>query len=115
MRAALACFCNLLVRPKKTVAWGVAENTRSEPHGPESHWTGAAPCADRPCDMTGLGDVVENFLQALAAGLLVGPVYGLMCVGLGIIFSVMRVINFAQGEFLMLGKAGLGGQEVSRA
>lgn len=53
--------------------------------------------------MTGLGDIVENFLQALAAGLLVGAVYGLMCVGLGIIFGVMRVINFAQGEFLMLG------------
>ena len=29
--------------------------------------------------------------------------YGLMCVGLGLIFGVMRVINFAQGEFLMLG------------
>jgi branched-chain amino acid transport system permease protein len=26
-----------------------------------------------------------------------------MCVGLALIFSVMRVINFAQGEFLMLG------------
>ena len=26
-----------------------------------------------------------------------------MCVGLGLIFGVMRVINFAQGEFLMLG------------
>ena len=29
--------------------------------------------------------------------------YGLMCVGLGLIFGVMRVINFAQGDFLMLG------------
>jgi len=53
--------------------------------------------------MSGLGDTVEMFLQALAAGLLVGAVYGLMCVGLGIIFGVMRVINFAQGDFLMLG------------
>jgi len=53
--------------------------------------------------MSGLGDAVEMFLQALAAGLLVGAVYGLMCVGLGIIFGVMRVINFAQGDFLMLG------------
>jgi branched-chain amino acid transport system permease protein len=50
-----------------------------------------------------LGTLVENFLQALAAGLLVGAIYGLMCVGLGIIFGVMRVINFAQGDFLMLG------------
>ena len=47
--------------------------------------------------------VLENVLQALTAGLLIGSIYGLMCVGLGLIFGVMRVINFAQGEFLMLG------------
>jgi branched-chain amino acid transport system permease protein len=46
---------------------------------------------------------VENFLQLLAAGLLTGAIYGLMCVGLSVIFGVMRVINFAQGEFMMLG------------
>jgi branched-chain amino acid transport system permease protein len=46
---------------------------------------------------------VENFLQLFAAGLLTGAIYGLMCVGLSIIFGVMRVINFAQGEFMMLG------------
>ncbi|MFO1321205.1 MAG: branched-chain amino acid ABC transporter permease [Burkholderiales bacterium] len=45
----------------------------------------------------------ENFLQALAAGLLTGAIYGLMCVGLSLIFGVMRVINFAQGDFMMLG------------
>ncbi len=47
--------------------------------------------------------LIENFLQALVAGILIGSLYGLMCVGLGLIFGVMRVINFAQGEFLMLG------------
>jgi branched-chain amino acid transport system permease protein len=46
---------------------------------------------------------IENFLQLLSAGLLTGAIYGLMCVGLSIIFGVMRVINFAQGEFMMLG------------
>jgi branched-chain amino acid transport system permease protein len=44
-----------------------------------------------------------DFFQALAAGLMVGGTYGLMCVGLGLIFGVMRVINFAQGDFMMLG------------
>src|SRR5262244_1712158 len=44
-----------------------------------------------------------DFLQALAAGILVGSAYALMCVGLGIIFGAMRVVNFAQGDFLMLG------------
>src|SRR5436309_13731221 len=44
-----------------------------------------------------------DFLQALAAGILVGSAYALMCIGLGIIFGAMNVINFAQGDFLMLG------------
>ena len=47
--------------------------------------------------------LVVDFFQAMAAGLLVGGTYGLMCVGLGIIFGVMRVVNFAHGDFMMLG------------
>ncbi len=47
--------------------------------------------------------MLVDFFQALAAGLLVGGTYGLMCVGLGIIFGVMRVINVAHGTLLMLG------------
>src|SRR5712671_124507 len=47
--------------------------------------------------------MLVDVLQALAAGLLVGGTYGLMCVGLGIIFGFMRVVNFAQGDFMMLG------------
>ena len=47
--------------------------------------------------------LVENILQALVTGIVVGGVYGLLCAGLGMIFGVMRVINFAQAEFLMLG------------
>lgn len=47
--------------------------------------------------------LIENILQALTAGLLTGSIYGLMCVGLSVIFGVMRVINFAQGDFMMLG------------
>jgi branched-chain amino acid transport system permease protein len=53
--------------------------------------------------MSGGEILLENFLQALTAGLLVGAIYGVMCVGLGLIFGVMRVINFAQGDFMMLG------------
>jgi branched-chain amino acid transport system permease protein len=46
---------------------------------------------------------IENILQSLMAGVLIGAIYGLMCVGLALIFGVMRVINFAQGDFMMLG------------
>jgi branched-chain amino acid transport system permease protein len=47
--------------------------------------------------------VLENILNAVAAGLIIGCLYGLMCIGLGLIFGIMKVVNFAQGELLMLG------------
>jgi len=42
------------------------------------------------------------WLQVLASGLLMGLVYGLVAVGLSLIFGLMDVVNFAHGEFLML-------------
>lgn len=53
--------------------------------------------------MTDAQIMLEGFLQSLAAGALVGAIYGLMCVGLAMIFGIMRVINFAQGDLMMLG------------
>ena len=50
-----------------------------------------------------VAQLVEKILKTLTAGLLLGAIYGLMCVGLALIFGVMRVINFAQGDFMMLG------------
>ena len=47
--------------------------------------------------------LIENLMNALAAGLIIGCLYGLMCIGLGLIFGVMKIVNFAQGELLMLG------------
>jgi branched-chain amino acid transport system permease protein len=46
---------------------------------------------------------IEQFAQALAAGLTIGCIYGLLCVGLAFIFGIMRVINFAQGDLMMVG------------
>ena len=47
--------------------------------------------------------LIESVLNALTAGLTIGCIYGLMCIGLGLIFGIMKVVNFAQGELLMLG------------
>jgi branched-chain amino acid transport system permease protein len=47
--------------------------------------------------------LLENTLNAFAAGITIGCIYGLMCIGLGLIFGIMRIVNFAQGELLMLG------------
>jgi branched-chain amino acid transport system permease protein len=41
--------------------------------------------------------------QVFVNGLLLGGVYALVSIGLTLIFGVCRVINFAQGEYLMLG------------
>ncbi|HYB21096.1 MAG TPA: branched-chain amino acid ABC transporter permease [Thermodesulfobacteriota bacterium] len=45
----------------------------------------------------------EIVLQAIVNGLMVGGVYALIAVGLTLIFGVMNVVNFAHGEFVMLG------------
>lgn len=41
-------------------------------------------------------------LNACISGILLGMIYGLIGAGLNIIYGVMRVVNFAHGEFLMI-------------
>ncbi|MDR1519753.1 MAG: branched-chain amino acid ABC transporter permease [Planctomycetota bacterium] len=42
-------------------------------------------------------------LQTLINGLLIGGVYALIAVGLSMIHGVMKIVNFAQGDFLTIG------------
>ena len=47
--------------------------------------------------------MLDILLSSLVAGLLFGSVLALVALGLTIIFGVMDIVNFAHGEFLMLG------------
>jgi branched-chain amino acid transport system permease protein len=44
----------------------------------------------------------EVYLNVAASGLLTGLVYGLMALGLSVIFGVVRVVNFAHGEMMAI-------------
>ncbi|MDB5488814.1 MAG: Branched-chain amino acid transporter [Reyranella sp.] len=48
-------------------------------------------------------DFLLSLAQAITKGLLTGMVYGLMALGLSVIFGVMRVVNFAHGEMMVVG------------
>jgi branched-chain amino acid transport system permease protein len=43
-----------------------------------------------------------NVLNLVLAGVLTGLVYGLMALGLSVIFGVVRVVNFAHGEMMTI-------------
>ncbi len=46
---------------------------------------------------------MDQLLQALVSGLLLGGFYAVMVLGFSVIWGVMGVINLAHGEFLMIG------------
>jgi branched-chain amino acid transport system permease protein len=48
----------------------------------------------------------DQLAQYLATGLVVGGVYALIGLGFVIVYSITRIINFAQGEMVMLGALG---------
>jgi len=47
--------------------------------------------------------MVAIFFQQIVNGLIIGGIYALIAVGLTTIFGLMHVVNFAHGEFYMLG------------
>jgi len=46
---------------------------------------------------------LEQLAQYVVSGITVGSIFGLVGLGFTIVFSVTGIINFAQGEFVMLG------------
>lgn len=47
--------------------------------------------------------MIEIVFQPFVNGILLGSIYAAFSVGLALIFGVMNIINFAHGEFVMLG------------
>ena len=45
---------------------------------------------------------LDIYLNVAVSGLLTGLVYGLMALGLSVIFGVVRVVNFAHGEMMTI-------------
>src|SRR5260370_8109198 len=45
----------------------------------------------------------ETVAQAVINGLLIGGIYALVSIGVTLIFGVVKIVNFAQGEFVMIG------------
>ena len=56
---------------------------------------------------------METFLQILITGVVVGCIYGMAALGFTIVFNATKLINFANGEFLMLGGVAIGGAAVT--
>ncbi|MEZ5882234.1 MAG: branched-chain amino acid ABC transporter permease [Paracoccaceae bacterium] len=46
---------------------------------------------------------METFLQVVANGLMLGGLFAIISIGLTLIFGIIKVVNFAHGEFLMAG------------
>jgi len=45
---------------------------------------------------------IESIVNVVISGLLTGLVYGLMALGLSVIYGVVRIVNFAHGELMAL-------------
>lgn len=50
--------------------------------------------------------MTQLILQSIVSGLMVGGIYGLVALGLALAFGVLKVLNVAHGELLMLGGYG---------
>jgi len=50
-----------------------------------------------------LRNQMELVVQLIVYGILMGMIFALIALGLSLIFGVMNIVNFAHGEFLMMG------------
>src|ERR1700755_570681 len=78
--------------------------SRSLPLGSPKARPGGAIRAKRLRDEGGSPHLMawSIYLNVVIQGVLTGLVYGLMALGLSVIFGVVRVVNFAHGEFAVV-------------
>ncbi|HML08581.1 MAG TPA: branched-chain amino acid ABC transporter permease [Xanthobacteraceae bacterium] len=46
---------------------------------------------------------MDELLQALVEGILIGSTYGLIALGMGLVYGVSGIVNFSHGDFILLG------------
>ena len=46
---------------------------------------------------------MSTFLQTLFVGLRLGSIYALVALGYTMVYGIIRLINFAHGDFIMVG------------
>ena len=56
-----------------------------------------------PIQRTTVSPIVPLFYPKSKIGLIIGVIYGLMALGLTLIFSILGVVSFSHGEFYMIG------------
>src|SRR6202521_5165559 len=61
-----------------------------------------APCGLRLAEGSSMFST-ELLVQTLIAGLMIGVLYALMALGITFIYSIVKMINWAMGEFYMIG------------
>ena len=59
--------------------------------------------AEARLELTSRGMTLGAWLELIASGLITGGIYALVALGLNLQYGLMRILNIAHGEFLMLG------------
>src|SRR5918992_840521 len=80
--------------PHVPPSFSVCGGTSRFPHTPSTRSLGGRP-------MSGFGLVAALDAQTVADAVGLGAVYALMAVGIGLVFGVLRLVNFAYGQLIM--------------
>ena len=69
---------------------------RHDPQVEQSYLASVGSAVERP------GAVIDYAIQQVVNALSAGSLYALMAVGLAMVFGILRLINFAHGDMMMI-------------